>query len=191
MTRATVVTRAAAAVTAAVFAGMSLVACGGDDSGAEEPVEETVEQTDESVDDEAEAADRSKQRRDRDQSATRDEDRDESSAAEEETASETSSATSESKLLTAKEFCTLYTRYETNGVFADADTPKGARRAADRLERLAERAPRALVEDIELMARLFAEIAAANGDRDKLAQIDASGLPETKEHLERWRKKHC
>lgn len=199
MTKATLATRAAVGLSAALISALSLVACGSEDSGADEPVEETSELVDDSADDSAddavedadEDADESAKRRDRERPATRDERRHEPSEQDEETASQSSESNVASGTMSAQEFCAAYTRYETNGVFAEADSPTGARQAADRLDRLASRAPRAIEEDIQLMARLYGEIADANGDEDELAEIDASDLPATQKHLERWQKKHC
>jgi hypothetical protein len=194
MTRATLATRTAAGLSAALISAMSLVACGGgEDSSTDEPVEEeTTEAVDDPADDSVADEDESAQRRDRDRSATRDERRDDRPGRRKEPATDQTVSTSEGPgAMSPSRFCDRYQRYETKGVFAEADTPAGAQRAADRLEELALRTPPAIRDDIELMARLFGEIAEANGDQDKLAEIDASELPATQKHLERWQKKHC
>jgi hypothetical protein len=135
MTRATLATRAAAGLSAALISAMSLVACGGnDDSGADEPAEETTELTDDSADTADESAEETVKRRDREGSATRDERRRDRSEPDEEPASSSSDSEAdeaeEPETLSAAAFCDIYTRYETKGVFAEADTPDGARRAA-------------------------------------------------------------
>jgi hypothetical protein len=89
------------------------------------------------------------------------------------------------------EFCDTYTSKEAMELFRGADTPAGARKVGKWLDELAVRTPKRIRSDVELMAKLYGEIADAKGDEDKIAQIDTSRLQETADHLQRWQKKHC
>jgi hypothetical protein len=184
MTNPTLATRAAAGLCAALISAMSLVACGGDDdsSAGDEPVERSTcdpDETDcdESADEPEPEPRGSKPARDRDERPDE--------------PSESPELTAESAALSADEFCTVFARQEASGFYQQAEKPSGARRVSQRLTDLAGEAPRAIRDDLELLAQLYGEIADAKGDPDKIAAIDSSGLREADRHLKRWERKHC